>query len=205
MNNIITIAREFGSGGRELAKRLAENLGYKYYDKEIISRIAKNCSIDEKYIEVVKRNSNDDYPYTISRSFSLYSASQKMATEILLAERKVIKEIAKQGNCVIVGRGADIILSEYKPLNIFVYADTESKLKRCKEKAPKNENLSDKELLRKIKQIDKSRRKHYLLLGNDCWGAKENYQLCVNTSNIEIKKIIQILSEFTNVWFKERK
>lgn len=100
MNNIITISREFGSGGRELAKRLAEKLGYKYYDKEIIREIAKRSKFDEKYIENVNINSNDDFAYTISKSFSLYSPHQKQATEILVMEQKVIKDLATRGNCV---------------------------------------------------------------------------------------------------------
>lgn len=204
MNNIITISREFGSGGRELAKRLAESLGYKYYDKEIIREMAKQSKFDEKYIENINLNSNDDFPYTISRSFSLYSAHQKQATEVLVLEQKVIKEIASKGNCVFVGRCADIILKCYNPLNIFVYASMDSKLKRCREKAPKGENLTDKELIKKIKIIDKSRKKHSLLIGADCWGQKESYNLCINTTGFEIKELVPIIADYAKTYFKEK-
>lgn len=203
MNNIITIGREFGSGGREFAKRLAENLGYKYYDKEIIQEMVKQSNFDERYIEGINKISNDDFPYTISKSFTLYSTHQKQATEVLVLEQKIIKELAKKGNCVFVGRCADIILSEYKPLSIFVYADTISKINRCKEKAPNNENFTDKQLLKKIREIDRSRKKHSLLLGVDSWGKKESYDICINTSGIIIKEIVPSIALYARTYFKE--
>lgn len=194
MKQIITIAREFGSGGRELAKRLAENLGFKYYDKDAIAAIAKHNSFDEKYL----------VPYTTGRSFAFYSAAQKMATDALLQERRIILEIAKQGNCVIVGRGADIILRDYHPLNIFVYADLEHRLQRCIDNAPAGENLTPKQLTHKLKEVDQARAKHYLLLGADYWGRKENYQLCLNSGGLTVKEIVPAVAAYAKVWFKEQ-
>jgi len=204
MNKIITVGREFGSGGRELAKRLAQDLGFDYYDKEIIAEMVKQSKFDEKYIEGINKLGNDDFPYTIRRSFAFYSAHQKQATEVLVLEQKVIKRLAQNGNCVFVGRCADLILKEYDPLKIFVYATQESKLERCKEKAPEGERLSDGELLKQIKEIDKSRKKHRLLLGSDTWGQKENYDLCINTSGIEIKNVVRCVADFATTYFKEK-
>lgn len=203
MKKIITITREFGSGGRELAKRLSEKLNFKYYDKEILNEMMKKSSFDERYIESINRISNDDYPYTISRSFSLYSAHQKQATEVLVLEQKVIKELAKEGNCIFVGRCSDLILSEYRPFKICVYADLESKLKRCREQAPAEENLTDRQLTKKIKEIDKARIRQNLLFGSDSWGRKENYNLCVNTSDVQIKNIVTAVAEYAEIYFKE--
>lgn len=205
MKNIITITREFGSGGRELAKRLSEELGYKYYDKEIINEMIKKSNFDEKYIESIGKISNDDFPYTISRSFSLYSAHQKQATEVLVLEQKIIKELAKKGNCIFVGRCSELILRDYNPLKICIYADLESKIQRCKEKAPTGETLTDKQLIKKIKEVDKARIKHNLLLGSDSWGKKESYDLCVNTSNLTIKNIVPAVAEYSKAYFKEKK
>lgn len=205
MNKIITINREFGSGGRELAKRLAQKLGFQYLDHEIVSEMIKRSNFDEKYIESIDKIGNDDFPYTISKSFGFYSAHQKQATDVLVLERKIIRQMAQSSNCVFVGRGADIILEEFQPLKIFVYADLQSKLSRCKAKAPKDENLSDKQILRHIKQIDKSRKKHHLLLGCDTWGKKEGYNLCINTSNIEIKTLVDVATSFADIYFKENK
>ena len=185
---IITISREFGSGGRELGKKLAEKLGYKYYDKSIISQVSKEGNINENYIENAINKIND-FSYTQRSSFNFYSTHQKYVTDILIMERKVIQELAKKGNCVIVGRGADVILKNEDTFDIFVYANMQSKIKRCKDNALKEEVLQDKELDKKIKTIDKARQKFYLMLGQDNWGQKENYDLCVNTTNADLNKL----------------
>ncbi|MCM1043716.1 MAG: cytidylate kinase-like family protein [Corallococcus sp.] len=202
MNRIITVSREFGSGGRELAKRLAEKLGFAFYDKEIIAEIAQNRNVDEQYLEKMRSGVYNDYPYAVGKSFSYYSAYSKIATELLLEERKVILDAASKCDCVIVGRGADLILRKYSPFDIFVYADDKSKIERCKKRAPENETLSDKELLKKIKQIDKSREKHYLLLGGDGWGRKENYRLCVDTTDVDLNKAVPLIAEYAKIWLE---
>lgn len=202
MNHIITVSREFGSGGRELAQQMAEKLGYQYYDKEIIAEMVKNSKFDESYIENVAKINTKDFPYAISKNIALYSAHQKQTTEILVLEKKMIKQLAEKGNCVFVGRCADIILREYNPLNIFVYADTETKIKRCQENSTQNVNLSDKELIKGMKEIDKARKNHCFLLGIDNWGAKENYHLCVNTSGFEIKDLVSMITSYAKAYFQ---
>lgn len=200
---IVTISREFGSGGRELGKKLAENLGYKYYDKDIISIIANEAGKNGNYIENALLKMND-YTYTTRSSFTFYSTGQKNLTDVLIAERKVIEEIAKKGNCVIVGRGADMILKNQNTIDVFVYASMPSKIKRCKENAFKEENFADKELEKKIKSIDKARQKFYLMLGNNGWGKKENYDICVNTTNANISKISLGLAELVRRYLVEQ-
>lgn len=205
MKNIITITREFGSGGRELAKRLAEKLGYKYYDKQVISSIIQKYGYDKDYINTVDRIGNDDFPYLTAKSFSFYSAPQKLATELLVLEQKIIKELALKDNCVFVGMGSDLILNDYNSLNIFVYADMEYKVERCKNKAQESEIVTDKNIIRQIKNIDKSRKKHYLLLGSDSWGQKQNYNLCINTTGFEIKNLVPMVESLVNAFFKGEK
>ena len=133
----------------------------------------------------------------------MYTPFQSNQTDILVAQQKILKEIAKKGNCVIVGRGANIILKDYKPMNIFVYADMESKVNRCRAKGTENEKISDKELANKINQIDKNRKDFHKIISNLEWGVKENYHLCINTSNLEIKKVIPPLADYIKNWFKE--
>ena len=144
---IITISRQFGSGGRELGKRLADELGFDYYDKEIISAIAKKQGLDEKYIEAALNHQGwQAVPLTFGRSFSYLSANTAHVN-LLVEEKKVIENIAKTGrDCVIVGRNADILLAEYKPFNIFVCADMQSRIQRCKERAEDKGKYSDKEI-----------------------------------------------------------
>lgn len=203
MNKIITISREFGSGGREIGKRLADELGFTYYDSEIITKLANETGLSEQYIKNISEKGVYPYPFQFGKTFSMFNTLQSNHNEILITQQRIIKEIAKKGNCIIVGRGADVILREYKPMNLFVYATLESKIDRCKKKAPGDENLSDNELLQKMKKVDKNRKNYYALLSNENWGDKENYSLCLNTTDIEIKSIIKPLANYIQNWFKE--
>ena len=201
MNKIITISREFGSGGKEIGKRLADKLGYAYYDSEIITLLAKETGMSKEYIKNISEKGVYPYAFQFAKSFAMYNAMQNNQTEILVKQAKILKEIAQKGNAIIVGRGANTILKEYKPMNIFVYANMESKINRCKEKAKEDEQLTDKELENKIKSVDKNRKAFNNLISNTEWGNKENYNLCINTSNIEIKTIITSLAEYIENWF----
>lgn len=201
---IITISREFGSGGREIGKRLADELKIAYYDKEIISRIANKTGMTEEYIQEVSEKGNYSYPFQFAKSFAMYSNLQLSQTEILVEQQKILKEIAKQGDCIIVGRGANIILKEYTPMNIFVYADTQSKIKRCRQKNENEKELTDKEIQNKINQIDKNRRKFHSIISNIEWGEKSNYNLCINTTDIEIKNIISPLADYIKTWNRRK-
>lgn len=203
--NIITISREFGSGGRELGKRIADLLGYSYYDREIITAIAERHNYDENYVEnVLESRFPFSIPITYSRTFSYPDATGQQAIDLLSSQYKILKEFASKDNCVIVGRSANILLEDFEPLNIFVYADMQSKINRCRERAPQNENLSDFEMKRKIKQIDANRAKHQKFLSDQKWGNKEGYHLCVNTSGLDIKSISPVIAEFAKGYFEKR-
>lgn len=201
MNKIITISREFGSGGREIGKRLADELGFAYYDREIVAEIAKQTGMTEEYIKNISEKGAYPYAFQFAKSFAMYSSLQSNQTDILVAQTKVLKEIAKKGNCIIVGRGANIILNDYNPMNIFVYADIESKINRCHKKAKEDENLTDKEMEKKIIQIDNGRKNYHKLISNLEWGDKRNYHLCINTTDVEIKNIIPTLGDYIEEWF----
>ena len=201
MNKIITISREFGSGGKEIAKRLADELGYAYYDSEIIKLLAKETNMSEEYIKNISERGVYPYAFQFAKSFAMYSTMQNNQTEILVKQAKILKEIAQKGDSIIVGRGADTILKDYNPMKIFVYANLESKINRCRQKAKEDEKLTDKELEKKIKNIDKNRKELNNLISNTEWGNKENYNLCINTSNIEIKSIVPSVAMYIKNWF----
>lgn len=200
---IITISREFGSGGRELAKRLADILGFDYYDSEIISAVAQKSGLDVHYVENELTNHGwQSYPITFSSTIHSVGYRQSSRVELLLGQKKVIEEIAALGkNCVIVGRNADVILAQYQSFNIFVCADPEAKLRRCMDRAPEGENLTEKELLRKMKQIDKIRSQTREILSGSSWGQRDAYHLTINTSSWNIKDIAPGVAELTNRWF----
>lgn len=189
MRKIITISREFGSGGRELGKRIAEALHIAYYDKEIISAIAEKSALAENYIEqVVENRILTYYPITIASTFASipYDSFQMINQNVYAAQAEIIKQMAQKSDCVIVGRCADHILREFSPLNLFVYADMPSKLARCMKKGHEMEGLSEKEIQRKIQSIDKARAQYYRFYTGQLWGDKLNYDLCLNTSRTDI-------------------
>ncbi len=190
-NTIITIAREFGSGGRELGRRLAEILGFDYYDKEIVSEIAKRTSFSEAYVQkVVENNPHELFPITVGHSFSYLDGRILQQKQAVFAEQEnVIREMAQKSNCVIVGRCADYILKDLNPYRIFVYADIKSKLERCKKRNDHDGNISDEKYIRYIKKIDRQRKRYYEFFTAHKWGQKLNYDLCINTSFLDIKEI----------------
>ena len=135
---IITISREFGSGGRELGKRLAEELDFAYYDKEILSMISERMQMDEDYIEKeLNKSITITYPYTIRRSFYQTPSQVNQVSKLLAEQNKIICSLAEKEDCIIVGRGADAILREHDPFSLFIYADQASKVARCRSRAHK--------------------------------------------------------------------
>ena len=198
MNKIITIGREFGSGGREFGRRLAEELGFEYYDKEIITAIAEKTSMSQEYVqEILEGKPHHLYPITIAQSMFIadnYYIQQEQS--IYLAQSEIIRELAQKSNCVIVGRCADFILRDLKPFRIFVYADMESRVKRCIERnTDAQKHLTEKEMKKQISSIDKNRAKYYDFYTGNKWGDKNNYDLCINTTGFEIKEIVPVIAK----------
>lgn len=201
---IITISREFGSGGRELGKRLADTMNFDYYDREIIFAVAKNNGLDAQYVEnKLSEHGWRDFPLTFQGRFVSANYMQSDSVNLLLRQKEVIEKIALLGkDFVIVGRNADVILKEYNPFNIFVCANKSAKIKRCMERASEGEHLTEKELLRKMKQIDKMRSQTSEILSGASWGQCKTYHLTVNTSDWEIKDLVPAVADFALCWFR---
>ena len=200
---VITVGREFGSGGREFGKRLAEELGFAYYDDEILTAIAQRSGLAQSYVRsVVEQTAFQNYPITYGKTFFFNDLGTDNHWKIIQSQNEVLKELAAKSDCVFVGRCADVILDRMDPLKIFVYADMDAKLARCKAKAPEGENLTDKELLKKIRETEKKRERYYRAFTERTWGGKENHHLCVNTTGKEIKDLVPAVAEFCRAWFK---
>ena len=200
---IITISREFGSGGRELGKRLAEELGIHCYDHEIIELIAKEHGFDERYVANISEKCIEAaYPTTIGHRFAMPPVQiMDQGFQVAAAQQQIIENFAKQGDCVIVGRCADVILKDYHPLNLFVYADMDAKVERCMKRAPEGEHLTRPEMEKAIRRIDKERAQNHLMYADTKWGTKEAYHLCINTTHREIKQLVPALAQFCKDWF----
>ncbi len=199
MNKVITIGREFGSGGRELAKRLSELLGYAYYDKEIVSEIAKRTSLAENYVkQVIEHSPRLYFPSTTGRTLHAHTIGSDYMIHhhatIYAEQANVLREMADTSDCIIVGRCADYILRDREPLRLFVYADMDAKVARCRARDPEEE-LSDKALRKKIKRVDRNRAKYYQYYTGKKWGACRNYDLCVNTSSASVEALARMLAD----------
>ena len=198
MSRIITIGREFGSGGRELGRRLAEELGIQYYDKEILTAIAGETAMTEEYIQrTMERRPFQLLPITIGHSMSIQPDYQLMQMqEIFSAQTDIIRGLADKGDCVIIGRCADYILRDRGPLRVFVYADLEAKVARCMERRTESEkDLTEQDLRRKIPQVDKARAAYYNDYTGQRWGDKKYYDLCINTTHMVIKDVVPYMAK----------
>lgn len=199
--NIITVSRQFGSGGRELAKRMADILEYDYYDNEILSQLAHKKGIDEAYASSLLTSGAKNVAVTFGRTFTGAVSGNAVKTELLVAQKEIIESIAALGrNCIIVGRCADVILKDKNPLNIFVCADINSRIDRCasrEEDTPK----SRKEYERIIRSIDKERAWVRSVMSSGEWGSPLEYDLVVNSSNKDIKRLAEYLTQYAKEWF----
>ena len=196
MNRIITVSREFGSGGREFGRRLSKELGIAYYDHEIISEIAKRTSLSEKYVQdIVEHNPIRSFPITIRRSYYPSPAPVfGQSISVYQKQTEIIEEMASKSDCVIVGRCADYILKEQTSFRIFIYADIKSRIRRCRERDSQNV-LSDKEIKENITLIDKKRGKYYRDYTGRQWGDRLNYDLCINTTHTSIKEMVPVIAK----------
>ena len=195
MGRVITISRQFGSGGREVGKRLADALACAYYDKELIKKVAEESGFAESYIEKYSEsNFTRNYQFTFGGSFVNYT--QSPSDKIQIAQSKIIKELSEQGDSVMVGRCADNILKEREPFKVFIYSsDMDLRINRCYDKVPIDKDKSKKEMQKMIQDIDKQRAKYYSFYTGQEWGNMQNYNLCIDTSVVSIKKAVDIIIE----------
>lgn len=205
MSRIITISREFGSGGRELGKRLADLLGVDYYDREIITAIAKQTGLGENYVEqILESREWRKIPLNFRHSFADIDRIEPTQTGFLIEQKRVIEKIAKTGkDCVIVGRNADILLSDEKPFSMFVFAGMDARIRRCMERAETGENMSSEEMEQNIICIDKSRAEIREALSGSKWGEAGTYHLLINTTDWNIKELTPAVAEFASRWFEK--
>lgn len=203
MNTIITIGRQFGSAGREIGEKVAAHFGIPCYDKELLSRAAKESGFCEEMIESHDERPTNSFLYNLvmdTYSFG-YNASSFMdmpiSHKIFLAQFDTIKKMASEGPCVIVGRCADYALSDYDNcIHLFIYGEEKVKTKRIMEKY----NLSESKAKEMITKKDKQRQSYYNYYSSKKWGRADSYDLCINSSLLGIegtvKLIIQAVEDF---------
>ena len=200
-NCVITIGRQFGSGGRYVGRMLAEKLGIPFYDKELLSEAAKQSGICEEIFE-----DHDEKP-TRSLLFNLVTGMQvhgdagsyymdmPLNHKIFLAQFDAIRSIADKGPCVIVGRCADYVLRDdpnVALVNLFVHAPLAARIRR--ESARTNTTPAEAE--KRIRQVDKERAAYYNFFSSKRWGDAQAYDLCVNTDGLEISEVAKLVLRY---------
>jgi cytidylate kinase len=180
---IITISREFGSGGRYVGRMIADKLGIKFYDKDLVTLVSKEAGLSEEFIE--EHEQKREWGSSLN---STYNTDDKLFE----AESRVIKEIAQKESCVIIGRCADYILKDEKNiLKVFIYSNKEDKVNR----AVKYYDIDEKTASKEIEKVNKNRAKHYKYYTNQVWGNNENYDLTMNSDLLGVDKTAEVISQ----------
>ena len=188
---IITISREFGSGGRFIGEEVAKQLGIKYYDKDIISQIAEKSGFSQEYIE--KKSELSTKKGMFAYAFTGRDITGKSVEDMVYeAQRKVILDIAEKESCVIIGRNADYILKDRcDVLNVFIHGNEPEKVERiCK-----LYHVSENEAVKMMADIDKRRMTNYRFYTDQKWGMAGNYTLALNSSELGYDRCEKIIIE----------
>ena len=185
MDKVITISREFGSGGRELGVKLADKLGIPFYDKELISMAADDINIAEDAFQhydehiVVHDPLDRQFYHAFSEVYQI-----PMSDQIFVAQSNVIRRLASYGPCIIVGRCADMILTD--SLNLFIYAKMKDRIRRMLELESEAES-DGKEMERRIREVDRKRKEYYQYYTGNTWGRAQNYCLCLDSGPVGVE------------------
>ena len=197
---VITISRQFGTGGIEIGKKLAEMLGYDYYDKEIIEMASEKSGISEEMFERAEKEHNS-FLYSLATAnyagytTSIFNADISNSDNLFVIQSNVIREVAKKGNCVIVGRcGNQVLAEEPHVLKVYLHADKEYRINRVMS----NLNIGRKEAESLVKKTDKKRASYYNFFTSGTWGSASEYDVCLNASVVGLDgtaDVIRVLAE----------
>lgn len=201
-NRIVTIARQFGSGGREIGEVLSKKLGIKFYDKELISLAAKESNIAPEVFENVDEKATNSLLYSLSMGLysfsSTYSVGDSLPVndKLYILQHKIIKKIADEGPCVIVGRCADHILKDRNDvLKVFIYADLDYRVNRAIEVKEVKPSKAEQVVVK----TDKSRANYYNFYSGKKWGLTENYDLCINRTKLTCEQVADIIESYLKI------
>lgn len=201
-NNIITITRQFGSGGHDIGEALAKKLGIPFYDKELISIAAKESGICPEVFEAVDEKATNSLLYSLSVGLYSFGSGFTNTGELPVNDRlyilqhKIIKELAEKENFVVVGRCADYILKDkVNVVKVFIYADLETRINRAIER---NDIENDRAKQAVIK-ADKNRANYYSFYSGKKWGQPENYDLCINSTDLSTEQAVDLILSYLDI------
>ena len=199
----ITIGRDYGSGGREIARLLADTFQCRFYDNEILTLAAKESGYSEKLFEKHDERHGRLHNLLFNKvpiiGHANYYNEQLTQSSLFQFQSEVIWQEAKKGPCIFVGRGADYVLrKKQNVINIFVYADLDFKVAKVMER----EQCTADEARRIIQQKEKSRAEYYNFYTGKQWGARQSYHLCINSATLGIPATANIIADFVNAHTK---
>lgn len=194
---IITIGRQFGSGGREVGRRVAASLGIPFYDKELLAIAAKESGLSAQFLEDYDEKPTNSLLYSIvvGQSHMLMHGNGHISVEQMAskAQRDAVMSVASKGSCVIVGRCADYILREEPGLvRLFLSASKEDRIRHICER----DGMTEDKARDKMRRMDKARRSYYSLHADGDWGEAYNYDLCINVSRFGIDKTVETILQY---------
>lgn len=201
-NFIITIGRQFGSGGREIGEALAKKLNIPYYDKELISIAAKESGVDAEVFDHVDERATNSLLYSLSMGLYSFgnsfnnSADLPVNDRLYILQHQIIKKLADEGSCVIVGRCADYILKgRDNCVNIFIHADMDYRKKRAIETHDVKPNKAEQI----INKTDKVRANYYSFYSGQKWGLAQNYDLCIDSSKLTTDQAVELIESYVKI------
>lgn len=200
-NLVITIGRQYGSGGRIVGKELAEELGIHFYDEEILRITSEQSAVGEVFFRLADEKAGGNLLYKIVSGLKPQLGKPSTDGDIVKPENlfrfqsKVIRELASQESCIIVGRCADYILKQEDfpgLVRIFVYADTSTLISRVMEV----DKVDEKEAARRVKKINRERKEYHRYYTGDSWDNWNNYDLLINTSTIDLEQTAKLIKDY---------
>lgn len=198
MAKLITIGRQFGSGGRAVGKKLAKELDIPFYDDEIVRKAAQESDLHPEVVKAADERATDSLLYSLITGGGLRGVSDAMQYEmpindkVFIKQTQIIKELAQKGSGVFVGRCADYILDDYKELlRVFIYADMDSRIARVSE----FDGVTLKQAKERIVKKERQRKAYYNYYTDRTWGSVASYDLCINTSRVGIDGAVELIKK----------
>ena len=196
-NLIITIGRQYGSGGREIGRKLALRLGIPFYDRELISRAAKKSGFSEELFEQLDKRATNSLLYSLTMFGSTGLNGMSLTDQLFLAQANIIREVADNGPAVLVGRCADHVLREYDNcFDFFITGSLDDRLQRIQ--THDDYELSGKSPRAALEKMDKQRATYYNYYTGKVWGKSDHYDLCVNAGRLGIDESIEVILAYVN-------
>ena len=197
-NIVITIARQYGSGGREIGEKLAKRLGVDFYDNKLLDVAAKDSGIHKTHFEESDERRTNSFLYLLSTTYG--QGGVPFDDALFFAQLNAIQKIASEGSCLIIGRCADYALRDFTGVvNIYITAPLEDRIKR----AINAYGIAEKHAAEYVKRMDKQRISYYNYYTDKRWGTPENFELCLDSSALGIDGSVDLLENFLKMYYKD--